>query len=386
MKVLAGTPKHLGVSRGVEKERIDYLMLNLPFKCNYKCIMCCNGKKETKSGQQAQKENKHERNEAGKMQTRETREQQAQKEKRHGREEASTLQPANSALSVSEIERVLVEAKSLGARAIVVAGEGEPFLMKEAKKVISHAHSLGMASIVFTNASFPLDGSEREVRETTEFLLASNATVIASFHGFTPETYERIVGRKNSFERAKRNLEVLRDVFKASVVQEEGRIVVRLAVNFVLNKLNLNEVQSMKAFCADDVMFVCNHVMPSGSALGEWGELVGTREEYERMKEMAARESDNNGLSGLTVDETRCAYWARGISIGSTGEVLTCAYTGESAGAFGNVREDGLKELKKRVDESVRRFEGEHGAHFCIKRHAQFQEYVHLVKRTKTEK
>lgn len=362
VKVLAGTPKHLGISGKQEKDRIDYLMLNLPFRCNYRCIMCCNGK-EKKDGWQT-----GERKKIGRL------------EKTGAGKKENKPNTISDALSFSEIERVLVEAKDLGARVLVVAGEGEPFLIRETKGVVSHAHALGMTTIVFTNASFPLENGEKQVRETAEFLLASNASVIASFHGFTPETYERIVGRKESFERAKRNLEILRDVFRTSIVNEEGRIIVRLAVNFVLNKLNERELEEAKRFCGQDVMFVCNHVMPSGSAVGEWRELVGTREEYERMKETAARESDNNGLTGLTVDETRCGYWARGISVGSNGSVLACAYTGESKGAFGNVREEKLEELKRKVDESVEKFEGKHGAHFCIKRHEQFQEYVQLVK------
>ncbi|MBU0471631.1 MAG: hypothetical protein KKF65_03335, partial [Nanoarchaeota archaeon] len=59
---------------------LEYLMLNLPYNCNYKCSKCCNDSRGN-----------------------------------------STKKP----LSSDEIHELIIETKRLGTRVLVIAGEGE---------------------------------------------------------------------------------------------------------------------------------------------------------------------------------------------------------------------------------------------------------------------
>ena len=49
--ILRGSARYLHYTYGkIKKDSIDYIMLNLPFLCNYQCIKCCNRFRKFKTG------------------------------------------------------------------------------------------------------------------------------------------------------------------------------------------------------------------------------------------------------------------------------------------------------------------------------------------------
>jgi len=85
--ILKGSAPYLNNERKFGEKEIDYIMLNLPFLCNYNCLKCCNRFRKHKGG----------------------------------------------LFKLNKIEKAILKCKKLGARVVVIAGEGEPTLYKNIK-------------------------------------------------------------------------------------------------------------------------------------------------------------------------------------------------------------------------------------------------------------
>ena len=85
MKTLKGTPPYFSNSN--QLTGFVYLMLTLPFNCNFRCKKCFNI-------------------------------------------DSNNVTLEQKDLTLSDFKRLVLEAKELGAKAIVIAGEGEPVLDK----------------------------------------------------------------------------------------------------------------------------------------------------------------------------------------------------------------------------------------------------------------
>ena len=106
--ILRGSARYLYYQYGkTKKSTIDYIMLNLPFRCNYQCIKCCNRFRKFKSGK----------------------------------------------LSLDKIRNTILRLKKLGAKVLVIAGEGEPTLNKNFKSIVKFVDENGLIPYVFTNGS-----------------------------------------------------------------------------------------------------------------------------------------------------------------------------------------------------------------------------------------
>ncbi len=85
-------------------------MLTLPFKCNFRCPKCFNLAGDAPIN--------------------------------HG-----------TPIPLSDLLRLISETGDLGGRAIVIAGEGEPTLDPNIRRLVTHAADLGLIPIVYSNGS-----------------------------------------------------------------------------------------------------------------------------------------------------------------------------------------------------------------------------------------
>ena len=107
------------------ESEIDFLLLNTPPICNYRCKKCFTWAKSRK---------------------------------------------IENPLKLSEILKLIKEAKELGAKNISILGEGEPLLHKDIKKIVAYIDKLGIVPMLATNASL-LNKS------MVDFLYKHNATI-----------------------------------------------------------------------------------------------------------------------------------------------------------------------------------------------------------------
>lgn len=308
--LLIGSARHLELSGGLRE--LDYLMLNLPYICNYKCTKCCNDRIKVTN--------------------------------------------ENNSLSFNEITALLSDAKELGMRVLVIAGEGEPFLDSKLRDIIQEADSRGLIPYVFTNGS-KIGG------EAAQFLKTNGASLIINIDSLDEKLYEELNGVKGSFRNVYDNVQRIREQFKDthSLLGEYG--LRRIAINTVVSHKNQGESTQIKDLCGDDFVFVSNTPMNIGRAT-ENAQFLDVMPDFDTIP------------LGTISDGCWCAYMRNGISVGANGEILICAYSLESSGKLGNVRNGGLKQHIKQANRAVDNFYGKKDHSRCILRHPCYQEFI----------
>ncbi len=308
-KLLVGSARHLELEGGLRD--LEYLMLNLPYSCNYRCSKCCN---------------------------------------------ASRGNPTEQPLLFEETKWLIKEAKDLGMRVLVIAGEGEPFLDKNIREIIKQTNQSKLIPYIFTNGS-------RLDADTTQFLRNNGASLVINIDSLDKETYEELTGVKDSFQAIYKNVKEIREQFKDTHSQLGNYELRRIAINTVVSHRNKGELVQIKDFCGEDFVFVCNTPMNIGRAMGnaQFSDVVPKL---------------NTIPLGTTSDGCWCAYMRNGISVGTNGDILTCAYSLESSKLLGNVRQGGLIQhigyANKKVDEF---YMGKNPSR-CILRHPHYQEFI----------
>jgi MoaA/NifB/PqqE/SkfB family radical SAM enzyme len=314
--VLRGSTKYLELDGGLKN--LEYLMLNLPHACNYKCLKCCN----------------------------------------FGR--ASEGHP----LSRTEIFGLIDEAKSVGGRVLVIAGEGEPLLDKKIRSIVAKADNAGLIPYIFTNGSLL---NER----TTRFFRDHNTSLVINLDSLSRHTYERLSGVKGSFATIMSNLDDVRKIFSNTYSKIEGYNVRRIAINTVVSSHNVLEAKRMQEFCGDDFVLVYNTPMSIGKASADLS-FKTNKEMEEKIKQLSGKTIP----LGTSFDGNWCAYMRNGISVGASGEILACAYSLESASKFGNIRSDGLRKHVGKANLAVDDFYRKKGHSRCILRHQAYSSFL----------
>ncbi|MBU0471273.1 MAG: hypothetical protein KKF65_01515, partial [Nanoarchaeota archaeon] len=223
-------------------------------------------------------------------------------------------------------------------------------------KIINQANIEGLTPYIFTN------GSMLDIN-TTQFLRDNGASLVINIDSLNKETYEELTGVKDSFKRIYNNIQKIRSQFKDTYSQIGNYGLRRVAINTVVSHKNKGELVKIQDFCEDDFAFVCNKPMNIGRAIGnaQFSDVVSNL--------------DTIPL-GTTSDNTWCAYMRNGISVGANGDILICAYSLESAGLLGNIRQDGLRQYigvaNKRVDEFYHKTTHSR----CILRHPEYQKFI----------
>jgi organic radical activating enzyme len=308
-KILVGSARHLELDGGLRD--LEYLMLNLPYSCNYRCSKCCNASRGDAEGQP---------------------------------------------LSFEEIHGLITEAKDLGMRVSVIAGEGEPFLDKNIVRIIKSANDTGLIPYIFTN------GSQLDDR-TTKFLRDNGASLVINLDSLDKEVYEELNGVKGSFQKAYNNIQSVREQFSDAKSYFGGYELRRVAINTVDSHKNKGELAKIRDFCGDDFVFVCNTPMHIGRAAinAQFKDVI----------------PDLGTMPlGTTSDGIWCAYMRNGISVGANGDILMCAYSLESSGRLGNICDGGLEKHK---DAAKSAFDSNYGLANhprCILRDPKYGEFI----------
>lgn len=319
--ILKGSARDLYRQYSKTEKSIDYIMLNLPFNCNYRCIKCCNRFRKFKSGK----------------------------------------------LSLYKIRDAILRLKKLGAKVLVIAGEGEPTLNRNFKSIVKFADENDIIPYVFTNGS-------KINQKSAYFLAKHNTSLIINMDSFNPQKYDAYVGRKGSFNTLMKNFRHIRKYYQKNIDESGEYKVVSLAVNLVLNNENRNQIPEIKEFCNEDMVFVVNEPINIGSAKKFW---------KGRFDDAETNVYKNVSYPLGTLSPSKeCSYMRNGLSIGSDGRILTCAYALETQELYGNIDEN-LISVKERVMKSVDEFYAKYGKSRCILRHPKYKKFVEEIRRQK---
>lgn len=327
MKVLKGTPKHLSGSGQIEG--FTYLMITLPFKCNYRCLKCFNLLNNV-----------------------------------------SIIRGVP--ITLQDILQKVEDAKESGAKVVVIAGEGEPTLDPNIRTIISYIDSFKMIPIVYSNGS-------TLTPEVATFYFNHNTSLVISVDSISNETYDVLTGTKNLLPKVLRNIETTRKIYSHGIEVKDGLRIVRIAINATVNSCNKHEIRSIKDFCGEDIYFVCNPLAKYGNAVDNWDELITSEYDYSSHAEIIKELSESGGP--LTLNKVGlCGYSINGIGISPYGDYMTCAYTSMTNGLLGSIREFHLVEAYNRKHSLEVNHYQKYGKVPCLVRDIRFLEYVEGLK------
>ena len=133
-------------------------------------------------------------------------------------------------LSLKEIEKIAEEAVSLGAFWCLITG-GEPLLRKDFFDIYIALKKKGLFVSVFTNAALI---SEKHIKLFKEY---PPRDIEVTVYGVTPQTYERVSRRRDSYRAFMRGLNLL---------LENG---IRVRLKAMALRSNVSELPAIAAFC-----------------------------------------------------------------------------------------------------------------------------------------
>lgn len=261
--------------------------------------------------------------------------------------------PLSNELTIGEQQSIISQAKQLGAKTVVVCGDGEPTMDNKLCKIVTHANKLGMITVIFTNGVIFEDNKVSNAvhgyngDKLLELFYESNVSLIIKVDSLKEERYDTIVGKPNSFKKLMKAIGKIRKVGFTKIIQRDNSYITRLSFATVVMKHNIEELANLKNF-ADSIGAQFVSKLPSlvGNTLNNIPKMFKVSD-YENIRKhllnyTAKRET-------LMVDSLKCMAWYYGPTFDCKGEVREC-YTSPCPEnrRIGNIRENTLYELVKK--------------------------------------
>jgi MoaA/NifB/PqqE/SkfB family radical SAM enzyme len=327
MKVVKGTPKHL--SRTGQLDSFTYLMINLDFICNYHCPKCFNIYEE------------------------------------------KPKVPSETFLTLDEKIRLIHQAKEMGGKVVVFAGEGEPTIHPNIRELVTATNSLAMIPIVYSNGSALTE-------EILEFYRRNNTVLVISLDSLINERHDFLTGTKGKLPAVLSNIDRLRQIYRGTIFRQAGLTVLSVAINTTVSGINHDEVPRIKEFCGEDIYFICNPLARLGNAVVNWDNLMHGENVVDYM-ELIRSMSESGGPLTLGNDGL-CGYSRWGISVNPCGDYMTCAYTSLTDSLLGNSRQKSLKDAFEYKQGIESMHYAKCGVAPCLVRAQSFQKYILRLK------
>ncbi|MDQ7094871.1 radical SAM protein [Desulfosporosinus sp. PR] len=261
--------------------------------------------------------------------------------------------PGADELTLGEQLNLIDQAVDLGAKTVIICGDGDPLMDKNLCYMTEHAYKKGMTSVVVTNSAVMGDDKlamkihNKTGREVAQALYNSGCSLVVKMDTLNPELYEKIVNVSGSFEKFKKAIKHIIDIgfTKENYIKEVS--VTRLGFSAVVMKQTYDEVPEMKRY-ADTIgaQFICKVPSLVGNALNNLDQMFHVND-YEKVRKYLKQYTAKRET--LMVDIPRCMAWHYGPVIDIRGEVREC-YTSPCSQEkrIGNIRKDSLRELMKK--------------------------------------
>lgn len=298
-KLLVGSAMHLEFD-GLRD--LEYLLYNFPFICRLNCEICCNKNRKAPLSE---------------MET----------------------------LSKNELILIVEESARLGARVFGSMGLGEPLISPNFDLLVKTAHENGMIPYIFTTA-FNLN------EKMTEFLDENGTSLIIHLDSLQKQRYHEFYGGQGDLGTVLINIDRARKSYSGGTDRLS-----RLAINMVVRRKNVDEVQDIARFCGEDIAFVTNTLLD--------------RTDHGYLSEDDIYDRTEIKTIPLGTTNNFCEYLDRGITIYGR-NILVCPYSDIRIGRITDIS-DVAKQIGK-ASQFVRDFYIEHGNSRCFVRHPDCKE------------
>jgi radical SAM protein with 4Fe4S-binding SPASM domain len=222
----------------------------------------------------------------------------------------------------NNLKRIILEAKELGIRSVVVIGGGEPTLYPNFRDLITYIDSLGIIPVIFSNTVLMTE-------ELAGFLYEHNASVMGKLDSLKPEVQDYLAGKEGASEDIRKGLE---NLLKAGFSKPADPGELRLGVSFVSNKMNLEEIEEIWHFCRQNNIFPNMEILtPTGRANDELEDKLLTADDIKEYKlkllEIDRKYYGYNWLPYTPITASGCLQHLYSLYINIEGNVRPCAPT-----------------------------------------------------------
>ncbi len=307
---------------------IDFLLLNVPPICNYRCKKCFT---------------------------------------------RANLRDIKNSLSLDEWFYIIKEGKKLGAKNVSILGEGEPLIYKHIKKIITYINNQKMIPMIATNA-YMLNP------EMANFLFKNNVTVGFSLDTLNEKEYNDFCGGNADFSKVMKNIEYTRKLFAKDIITINGYTVYRFLLHMTVTPKNYHQLDQLRDFCGGDIFFDCQSLADVGIA-EENHTFFGEEMSYENFQKYGNKIYQPMVLSQTKNRKDICCLFYYGLAVNYSGEVMFDTHAIEPQKYIGNIREYTLKELLARAKKLRQYFFKNYNFGYCPIRDKSYNEFVKFLKK-----
>ena len=236
-------------------------------------------------------------------------------------------------LSREEIRDVILQARELGAKKIIILG-GEPTIYPHILEIIHFIGAQGLEVEMFTNGT-------RITADVARKLFEERVRVVLKMNSFDEKVQDVLTGQKGSFKQIRQAFENLKE---AGYPSEEAF----LAVDTVICRPNLDEIVSMWRWLRDqDIAPYFEIITPQANAKqNEWLNVEPERLHglFSEIAEIDRREYGKIWDPQPPLLGNRCMRHKFSCLVGSQGDVMPCVGVNLP---IGNIRERKLSDILK---------------------------------------
>jgi MoaA/NifB/PqqE/SkfB family radical SAM enzyme len=314
------------------RSAIDFLMLNVPPLCNYRCKKCF-------------------------MQ-------------------ASSREVKNP-LTLEEMFGIIRKGKELGAKSVSILGEGEPLLYRNIKDVISFIDRLGMTPIIATNGMML-------TREMADFLHGHNTTIGFSLDTLDARKYRDYCGGNADLSKVIENIRYARMLYADRIYEKNSCRVYQLLVHMTVTPENFKDMKAIEEFCGEDMSFDCQPLAYVGDAKQNRS-CFGKEITYEQYQKEGHLIYPPMVLSKTEKGKYVCCLFNYGLAISSDGEVMFDTHAVEPRKYIGNVREIPAEELLERAKRLRNFFLENYQSGYCPVRDRSYHAFLRHLRQGRLE-
>jgi MoaA/NifB/PqqE/SkfB family radical SAM enzyme len=273
-----------------KEDRIFYLALNFTSRCNLRCPYCFVGHHD--------------------------------------------LNTSNEELTLKEKEGLIIEAKDLGAKVLIIPGRGEPFMDNDFWHILKFANSNGLWVVVYTNGFFLIPEDILKLKE-------AQISLYIKIDSFEPEVYDEMVGAKGAFSKFKKSLNFLLERFHEPEVLN-GHVLSRLGFNSVVTRQSASSIPIIYDFCKKHkIYYTCRSPVKVGQADETWDHIAG--DEVQTLRDIGSKYAARSFTSATEIGQ--CGIYRFGLTVENNGDIYVCPDAREGFKPIGNVKGKTLKDL-----------------------------------------
>ncbi len=334
-RIFRGSPRYYEEieEREFGNQALDFLSINMPPVCNYRCEFCLSG--------------------------------------------LSQEREFHHSMSAAESIELIRQAAQLGVRHIEISGEGEPLVFRNRiLEILTAAESNGVHTTVFTNGSLLTPTVSRQLAQ-------HDVSIAVSLETCDAENYESFVKRTRSFHTVMENIEHAKEAFHQHIRMEGRNMILPLAIHTIVMPQNIDQIAQIRQIAGREMFLSLAPFIPQGDGLIQLA-TAPTVVEPGVVDQLIERYGDGSLiLSQSRANETggpTCGTFRFGLGMRHDGEVLFDAHAYDTAGIIGNIRNNPLHELVTRLTEAkTAYFRDFHDGGFCPLRNQQYRGFVRAL-------